>query len=285
MDRWKGHMAERILRIMAVLLILSPVAVRAQEEAHYFVRFQHGQTVSYGLLEGEMVRPIDGDLFGEHQVLSERIPISEVFLLAPVVPSKVIAVGLNYQSHLGDREPATYPGLFAKYPTSIIGPGENIVRPPDSQNLHYEGEMVIVIGRTAKNVHWEEASRYIFGVTVGNDVSERDWQQADLQWFRAKASDTFGPVGPVIARGLDYNNLHLETRVNGEVRQSESTEDLLFNVEAIVSYVSRYVTLMPGDIIFTGTPGSTEAMEPGDIVEVELEGVGILSNRVVGGAH
>jgi 2-keto-4-pentenoate hydratase/2-oxohepta-3-ene-1,7-dioic acid hydratase in catechol pathway len=178
-----------------------------------------------------------------------------------------------------------YPGLFAKYPTSIIGPGENIVRPPDSQNLHYEGEMVIVIGRTAKNVHWEEASRYIFGVTVGNDVSERDWQQADLQWFRAKASDTFGPVGPVIARGLDYNNLHLETRVNGEVRQSESTEDLLFNVEAIVSYVSRYVTLMPGDIIFTGTPGTTEAMEPGDIVEVELEGVGILSNRVVGGAH
>lgn len=129
----------------------------------------------------------------------------------------------------------------------------------------------------------EEAGDYVFGVTAGNDISERDWQRDDLQWFRAKGSDTFGPVGPVLVRGLDHNDLLLETRVNGEIRQSERTRDLLFDVEEIVSYVSRYVTLFPGDIIFTGTPGSTQAMEPGDVVEVELEGVGILRNRVVGG--
>ena len=144
-------------------------------------------------------------------------------------------------------------------------------------------EMVIVIGREAKNVSESEAASFVFGVTAGNDLSERDWQSEDLQWFRAKGSDTFGPVGPAIARGLDHNDLLLQTRVNGEVRQSERTGDLLFDVEAIVSYVSRYVTLLPGDIIFTGTPGSTQALEPGDVVEVELEGVGVLRNPVVAG--
>jgi 2-keto-4-pentenoate hydratase/2-oxohepta-3-ene-1,7-dioic acid hydratase in catechol pathway len=158
-----------------------------------------------------------------------------------------------------------------------------VVRPPDAKNLHYEGEMVVVIGREAKNVPLEEAGAYVFGVTAGNDVSERDWQAADLQWFRAKGSDTFGPVGPVLVAGLDYNNLLLRTRVNGEIRQEARTQDLIFNVEEIVSYVSRYVTLYPGDIIFTGTPGATRAMEPGDVVEVELEGVGVLRNPVVQG--
>jgi 2-keto-4-pentenoate hydratase/2-oxohepta-3-ene-1,7-dioic acid hydratase in catechol pathway len=143
--------------------------------------------------------------------------------------------------------------------------------------------MVIVMGRRAKDVGVEEAADFIFGVTAGNDISERDWQGDDLQWFRAKASDTFGPVGPMIVTGLDYDDLLLQTRVNGEVRQSERTRDLLFGVAEIVSYVSRYVTLLPGDIIFTGTPGSTRAMEPGDMVEVELEGVGILRNTVVEG--
>ena len=142
---------------------------------------------------------------------------------------------------------------------------------------------VIVMGKEASMVPVEDAASYVFGVTAGNDISERDWQRDDLQWFRAKGSDTFGPVGPVLVRGLDHNDLLLETRVNGELRQSERTRDLLFSVEEIVGYVSRYVTLYPGDIIFTGTPGSTRAMEPGDVVEVELEGVGILRNRVVAG--
>lgn len=269
--------------LTATLLLSLPEMAPAQEGPELFVRFEQGDRISYGLLEGDVVRPIQGDLFGNNEILSETIPLSSVRLLAPVTPSKVIAVGLNYQSHLGEREPASYPGLFAKYPTSLIGPGDPIVRPADSENLHYEGEMVIVIGKEARNVSEAEAADYVFGVTAGNDVSERDWQRDDLQWFRAKASDTFGPVGPVIARGLDHNDLLLQTRVNGEVRQSERTGDLLFDVETIVSYVSRYVTLQPGDIIFTGTPGSTQALQPGDVVEVELEGVGVLRNPVVAG--
>jgi 2-keto-4-pentenoate hydratase/2-oxohepta-3-ene-1,7-dioic acid hydratase in catechol pathway len=202
-------------------------------------------------------------------------------LLAPVEPSKVIAVGRNFRSHLGDRPAPEWPGLFAKYPTSIIGPGDSIVLPPDANNAHYEGELVLVIGRRAKDVPRERALEYVFGVTAGNDISERDWQAGDLQWFRAKATDTFAPIGPVIARGLDPDNLLIQTRVNGEVRQSERSADLLFDVSEIISYVSRYVTLVPGDVIFTGTPQTTRALSPGDVVEIEIEGVGVLRNPVV----
>jgi 2-keto-4-pentenoate hydratase/2-oxohepta-3-ene-1,7-dioic acid hydratase in catechol pathway len=248
-----------------------------------YVRFEYGGAIRYGILDGRQVTSLEGDPFGEYSMGDLSVDISRVRLLAPVEPSNVIAVGLNYQSHLGERAPAEYPGLFAKYPTSIVGPEADIVRPSDSRNLHYEGELVIVIGKTAKNVSVREAADYVFGVTAGNDISERDWQRADLQWLRAKGSDTFGPVGPWVVTGLDYNDLLLESRVNGEVRQSGRTSDLIFDVEAIVSYVSRYITLSPGDIIFTGTPGSTRAMEPGDVVEVELEGVGILRNTVVQG--
>jgi 2-keto-4-pentenoate hydratase/2-oxohepta-3-ene-1,7-dioic acid hydratase in catechol pathway len=192
----------------------------------------------------------------------------------------VIAVGLNYKSHLGDRPTAAYPGLFAKLPTSIVGPDAAIVAPEDALDLHFEGELVVVIGRRAKNVSAAEAPQYVFGVTAGNDVSERAWQKNDLQWFRAKASDTFGPLGPSIVTGLNYGDLLLQTRVNGVVLQSQRTKDLIFDVAAIVSYISRFVTLEPGDVIYTGTPGSTRAMKPGDIVEVEIEGIGVLRNRV-----
>lgn len=268
-----------LMAVLGILLLAAPAS--AQDEVTRFVRYEHEGVVSYGVLIEETVHRIEGDLFGEYSRTGETVPQSQVRLLAPVEPSKVIAVGLNYRSHLGNAEPAEYPGLFAKYPTSIIGPEEAIVRPADSENLHYEGEAVIVIGREAENVPVEEAAEYIFGVTAGNDVSERGWQRSDLQWLRAKASDTFAPLGPVIARGLDYGNLLLQTRVNGEVRQEESTADLIFDLPTIVSYVSRYVTLLPGDVIYTGTPGTTRAMEPGDVVEIELEGVGVLRNRVV----
>jgi len=245
------------------------------------VRYAAGGSVSYGILEGETIRPLKGDLFGEPQPASGTVRLSEVQLLAPCQPSKVIAVGLNYKSHLGERPTATYPGLFAKLPSSIVGPDDLILLPPDAKNTHYEGELVIVIGKRAKNLTPAEAPRYIFGVTAGNDVSERDWQKADLQWFRAKTSDTFGPIGPVIAQGLNYDDLLVQTRVNGEVRQSQRTTDLIFNTSSIVSYISKYVTLLPGDLIFTGTPGQTKALSPGDLVEVEVEGVGVLRNKVV----
>ena len=267
-------------------------SVQAPDSGNRFVRYQSEEGVSYGLVDGDEVWEIEGDLFGSYTVTPNSFDIGDLEILAPTDPSKVIAVGLNYRSHLDmaardlgtSDEVAQYPGLFAKYPTSIVANGADIVKPADSENLQFEGEMVLVIGRTASNVSVEEAEDYIFGVTVGNDISERDWQAADLQWLRAKASDTFGPVGPFIVNGLDYGNLMVQTRVNGEVRQSASSADLIFDIPTIVSYVSRYVTLFPGDLIFTGTPGTTQAMEPGDIVEVEIEGVGILSTPVVQGA-
>lgn len=251
-----------------------------QETTHY-VRYRHDGQTSYGILDGDTVHGLDDDLFAAPTRTGASAPLSDVELLAPVTPSKVIAVGLNYRSHIGSQEPAPYPGLFAKYPTSIVGPGADIVIPADAANVHYEGELVVVIGRTAKNVSEDEASDYIFGVTAGNDVSERDWQRGDLQWLRAKGADTFGPIGPSVVTGLDYNDLQLETRLNGEVRQAESSADLIFDVDQIVSYVSRYFTLEPGDVIFTGTPGSTRAMQPGDLVEIEVRGVGVLRNTVV----
>ena len=263
---------------VAVLVIAS--ACMAQGDITKYVRYSHSGVTSYGVLEGETIHALQGDLFSSPTRTGETVALDAVQLLAPCEPVKVIAVGLNYQSHLGDREPAEYPGLFAKYPTSIVGPDADIVMPPDANNLHYEAVLVLVLGRRASNVSAEAAADYGFGVTAGNDISERDWQRADLQWFRAKGSDTFGPIGPMIVAGIDYSDLQVQSRVNGEVRQTGRSSDLLFDVPTIVSYVSRYVTLMPGDVIFTGTPGTTMAMEPGDVVEIEVEGVGVLRNTV-----
>jgi 2-keto-4-pentenoate hydratase/2-oxohepta-3-ene-1,7-dioic acid hydratase in catechol pathway len=233
------------------------------------------------VLDGERIRELEGDIFAEARETGGELVLSEVRLLAPCTPSKVIAIGLNYRSHLKGRPEPEYPGVFAMLPSAVVGPEDEIVIPPDAQDVHYEGELVVVIGKRAKNVPASQAAHYVFGVTAGNDVSERNWQRADLQWVRAKASDSFAPVGPTIATGLDYNDLLVQTRINGELRQSERTEDLIFDVETIVAYLSRYVTLLPGDIIFTGTPGTTESMNAGDVVEVEIEGVGVLRNTVV----
>ena len=246
------------------------------------VRYRHGDRVSYGLLQGDTIRELRGGLFSPADVTGRSVAFGDVRLLPPSEPSKIVAVGRNYRSHLGERPALRAPGLFAKFPSCLIGHGDDIVFPPGAEDVHYEGEMVLVIGQRAKDVRPGSASRYIFGVTAGNDVSERLWQKSDLQWVRAKSSDTFGPVGPAIVRGLDFNDLLVETRVNGEVRQSQRTRDLIFDVDTLVCYVSRFITLEPGDLIFTGTPGTTAAMTPGDVVEVEVEGVGILRNRVVG---
>lgn len=267
--------------LVALAVALAATTIPAQTVR--YVRYLNNGQPALGSIDGENIRELRGDLFSNPRPTGRTVKLAAVKLLPPVEPSKVIAVGLNYKSHLGERPAAAYPGLFAKYPTSIIAHGENIVYPPDANNVHFEGEMVLVIGKKASKVSKEEAKSYVFGVTVGNDVSERDWQQKDLQWFRAKASDTFGPLGPWIVTGLNYDDLLLQTRVNGQVLQSQRTRDLIFNVSEIVSYISQYVTLMPGDVIYSGTPGTTKPMKPGDIVEVELEGVGILRNPVVQG--
>ena len=264
---------------VAAIVTLGATGALAQG-ATLYVRYEHQGGVAYGVLEGETIHELGGAPFEAVRRTGVTRQLSSVSLLPPTAPEKVIAVGFNYKSHLGDTPEAEYPGIFSKFPTSLIPHGDVITYYDDASNLHYEGEMVLIIGKTARNVSEADARDHIFAVAPGNDVSERVWQQNDLQWFRAKGADTFGPVGPVMAGGVDYDDLLLETRVNGEVKQSQRTSDLIFDTAAIVSYVSRYVTLEPGDMIFTGTPGTTSAMQPGDVVEIELEGVGVLRNTI-----
>jgi len=267
------------------LVAATPAFLHAQGNTNVtkYIRYRRGGNTAYGILDGETVREIRGGLFGDHKPSGETHKLSEVKLLYPCEPSKILAVGLNYRSHLGDRKPPEHPEIFYKPITSLQHPDENIVIPPGAGNVHYEGELVLVIGRQVKNASSEQARDAIFGVTCGNDVSERDWQggaQKDLQWWRAKGADTFGPLGPVIVQGTDFSNLLLQTRLNGKVVQKQYTSDLIFDGPAIVSWISRYVTLTPGDVIYTGTPGHTSRMSEGDVVEVEIEGIGVLRNRI-----
>ncbi len=245
-----------------------------------YVRYSLSGQISYGILDGDSIRELRGDIFTKAEPTGKTVRLADVKLLSPCEPRKVVAVGLNYKSHVGDRPTKPYPGLFWKPSSCIAATGDDIVFPEGASNVHYEAELVVVIGKETKSVSKENVPNHIFGVTAGNDVSERDWQKNDLQWFRAKGSDTFGPIGPAIVQGLNYNDVLVQSRVNGEVRQSQRTSDLIYDISTIVSYVSQFVMLLPGDIIFTGTPGQTKAMSPGDVVEVEVEGVGVLRNRI-----
>ena len=270
--------------VLSVAASVSMLAAQSPRSAvTQYARFRKGSTTAYGIVEGDSIRALKGELFGEHKEAGTRHKLSEVKLLYPIVPPKVLAVGLNYRSHLNGRTPPANPEIFYKPLSCLIAPGDPIVIPADSQNTHYEGELVIVVGKSASRVSKEQAQDAIFGVTCGNDVSERDWQngpQKDLQWWRAKGANTFGPCGPYIVRGLDYGKLRLRTLLNGEVVQDQSTSDLLFDCPSIVSFIRRYVALSPGDLIYTGTPGATRKMKPGDTVEVEIEGIGTLRNPV-----
>ncbi len=250
-----------------------------------FIRFRAGSTTAYGILDGDTVHEIRGGLFGDRARTGATHQLAAVKLLAPCEPGKILAVGLNYKSHLGGRPQPSRPEIFYKPPTALQDPGGPIVLPRESTDVHYEGEIVIVIGKHARNLDPLAARDAIFGVTCGNDVSERNWQHGagkDLQWWRAKGSDTFAPLGPAIVTGIDYSNLRLETRLNGEVVQSQTTADLVFDCPSIVSHISGWVTLLPGDIIYTGTPGSTRKLSAGDVVEVEIENIGVLRNPVLG---
>ena len=250
-----------------------------------YVRYAAGGKTSYGMLENQTINELLGDPFSGAAPTGKTTNVADVKLLAPCEPSKVLAVGRNYKSHIADRglEVPKEPGIFWKPSSCLIGTEENIIIPEGAHNVHYEAELVLVIGKKGRNIPVADASGYIFGITAGNDVSERDWQKNDLQWFRAKGSDTFGGLGPCIAQGLNYNDLLVQGRLNGEVVQSQRTKDLIFPVDTIVNYVSRYVTLVPGDIIYTGTPGTTKAMKSGDLIEIEVEGVGVLRNRIATG--
>jgi 2-keto-4-pentenoate hydratase/2-oxohepta-3-ene-1,7-dioic acid hydratase in catechol pathway len=236
------------------------------------------------VLEGATVHQLRGDILAEHSRTGATQQLSEVKLLYPHVPGKILAVGLNYKSHLGGRPQPAHPEMFYKPVTALQNPGGPIELPPDATDVHYEGELVVMLGKQVRRVSPQEARAAIFGVTCGNDVSERNWQHGagkDLQWWRAKGSDTFAPLGPAIVAGADYDNLMVETRLNGETVQKQTTADLIFDCPTIISWVSQWVTLMPGDLIYTGTPGSTRRLSPGDTVEVEVQDVGVLKNRVV----
>jgi 2-keto-4-pentenoate hydratase/2-oxohepta-3-ene-1,7-dioic acid hydratase in catechol pathway len=261
-------------------LLTSGHLVAAEREVVKYARFEADGTVAYGIVSRSRIRQIDGDLFGTWKPTRKTYALSEVKLLVPTVPSKVLACAGNYKSHLGAAPAHPHPEFFFKVPSCLIANGEPVVIPQGTQDVHYEGELVIVVGKRAKNVSEDEALGYVLGVTCGNDISARDWQKNDVQWWRAKGSDTFGPCGPWIVSGINYDDLLLELRQNGRVRQKERTSNMEHGVAAIVSWASQHVTLEPGDLIFTGTAGKTSAIQPGDVLEVELEDVGTLQNPV-----
>lgn len=266
---------------LAVGWLAAAPVLAADARVTKYVRFEVGNRVSYGILEGDTVRELSGDLFGLWDRTERKHPVKEVKLLPPTRPDcKVLALARNYQSHAGEAGAPPTPEAFYKPSSCLVGDGEPIVIPPGTKEVHPEGELVIVIAKRARNVPESEAMAHVLGVTCGNDVSARDWQKNDIQWWRAKGSDTFGPCGPVITSGLDYDNLLLETRVNGKVMQKESTKHLVHGVAKLVSYISKFVTLEPGDLIYTGTPGTTGPIKAGDVVEIEIEGIGVLKNPV-----
>jgi len=262
-----------------------------------YVRFFYQGREACGLLEGDVVAVLVSDLLKGRRLRGARLPLAELTLLPPARPSKIIAVALNYMDHLptgggfvsstrgGERgrEAPAVPELFLKAASAVVGPEEAIVIPAGAGRVDAEGELVAVIGRRARGLSPEEALGCVLGYTCGNDVSAREWQRGDIQWWRAKSSDTFAPVGPCIVDELDPANLELQTRVNGEVSQSGNTRLLIHDVAHIISFASRVMTLEPGDLIFTGTPGATPTLAPGDVVEVEIEGIGVLRNPVRGG--
>lgn len=247
-------------------------------------RFSYNGALAYGILDdGELVM-LDGDpMFSGFNTTGERVPLSAATLLAPVIPrSKVVAVGKNYRDHaaeMGGEAPAA-PLLFLKPNTAVIGPNDAIVLPTQSRQVEHEGELAVVIGRIAKNVSAKDAADYVFGYTAANDVTARDLQKADGQWARAKGFDTFCPLGPVIETEFDIAAATLRTRVNGELRQDGRVSDLVHDIPSIVEYASSVWTLLPGDVILTGTPAGVGPLRAGDVVEVEISGIGTLSNPV-----
>lgn len=241
----------------------------------------------YGIIEEEFVQPlIDADAFDSHtRAQSARIPFSEVRLLAPVTPSKIVCVGRNYMEHaaeLGNPMPLE-PLLFLKAPSAIIASGESIKLPPTSVQVEHEGELGVVIGRKASYLSDEEDPlAYVLGYTCINDVTARDLQRKDVQFTRAKSFDTFCPVGPFIVTDINPSDICVITRVNGEIKQNGRTSAMAFSVASLLRYISRAMTLLPGDLVATGTPAGVSALKDGDVVEVEIEGIGSLRNPVAG---
>lgn len=251
------------------------------------IRFEHGTAeAAYGVLEGQVVLAVEGNPFGQWSPGNQVAPLDEVRLVAPCVPSKIVAVGRNYVAHAQEHKAAVpeQPLIFLKPPSAVIGPGESIVYPHQSEWLEHEGELVIVMGQRGRSIPIDRVQQCILGYTCGNDVTARDLQRADNQWTRGKGFDTFCPLGPWIETTLDPSQLLVECRVNGETRQTGSTSEMVFGVDYLVSYISAVMTLEPGDVILTGTPAGVSPLQAGDTVEVEVQGIGVLENPVIRGS-
>jgi 2-keto-4-pentenoate hydratase/2-oxohepta-3-ene-1,7-dioic acid hydratase in catechol pathway len=251
------------------------------------VRFLANDQSCYGILKNSQIHSITGDPFtsfatGSYEFDGRIFPLSETRLLSPSLPSKIICLGVNYRPHAQEMNSAlpSSPLIFLKPPTSMIGPEAPIILPRQWKRVDYEGELGIIIGKKAKYVTVKDALSYILGYTCFNDVTERHYQKEDGQWTRGKGFDTFAPCGPWIETDVKPDDLKLETCVNGEVRQSTRTSDLIFGIPTLVSFISGVMTLLPGDVIATGTPAGVGPLKPGDIVEIKIENIGSLRNPV-----
>jgi 2-keto-4-pentenoate hydratase/2-oxohepta-3-ene-1,7-dioic acid hydratase in catechol pathway len=250
-----------------------------------FARFAIGSTIGYGVVEeDDRLRAITTTPFLPYELTDESFDPSDVRLLAPVLPSKVVAIGLNYKAHAAERGKGLpeEPLMFLKPTTSVIGPGDAIVMPKQSSRVDHEAELAIVIGKATKNASPGDAMASVLGFTCANDVTARDLQDKDVQFTRGKGFDTFCPLGPHVVTDIDPSNLDITCRVNGDVRQESSTSDLIFDCATLVAFASSVMTLLPGDVILTGTPAGISPLADGDVVEVELSGIGVLSNPVRG---
>ena len=247
------------------------------------IRYQmNGDEPKYGWMLDDRIGEIQGNIFGEYRRREAKTSLSDLKLVAPCEPSKILCIGRNYVEHakeLGNEVPKV-PLVFMKPPSSIIANGDPIILPPQSKQVEHEAELVVVIGKRAKNVTAETAKEYIFGYTIGNDITARDLQKTDGQWTRAKGFDTFCSFGPWIDTDFDASDAVVTCRVNGQMRQMASTRDMVFNVGTLIAYISSVMTLEPGDLIFTGTPAGVGELKNGDEVVVEIEGLGALKNPV-----
>jgi len=247
------------------------------------VRYQiKNETPAFGWIFENKVGNIEGNIFGEYRRLEAEIPLASVKLLAPSQPSKIVCIGRNYTEHakeLGNDVPQV-PLIFMKPPSSIINPGDTIILPPQSKQVEHEAELVAVIGKRGKNITPELAREFILGYTIGNDVTARDLQKSDGQWTRAKGFDTFCSFGPWIDTEFDITDALISCKVSGQPRQMASTRDMVFNVGKLVAFISSVMTLEPGDLILTGTPAGVGPLHDGDVVEVDIDGLGVLSNPV-----
>jgi 2-keto-4-pentenoate hydratase/2-oxohepta-3-ene-1,7-dioic acid hydratase in catechol pathway len=249
------------------------------------LRFRHGDRIATGAItSGDTVQVLAGTFFEDPVPTGEEVELDDVLLLAPILPSKIVCVGKNYAAHAAefDSDVPEEPLLFLKPSTAVIGPHDPIRLLPISKRIDYEGELAVVVGRLARNVRAEDAGRYLLGFTCANDVTLRSLQRMDDQWTRAKGFDGSCPLGPWIETDIDPTGVTVETRLNGDVVQHGTTEDMVFGVATLVEYITTFMTLLPGDVILTGTPEGVGPIDAGDLVEVEVDGIGTLANPVLG---